>query len=568
MASWKSNFNSSYELELIVTQESQNIANNTSVVRARLIMRRLAGSGNYSYDQVSTYSMVIDGTTYSGKFAFDFRNGVTTKELRNITKTVTHNSNGSKSISVSATSRADLVVPATATISAKSFGLTTIPRASTASLSGATATGSAITVSISRKATSFTHNVQYRVGSGSWINVATAATTSASFTVPHTAIAANGSATITVQVQTKSGSTNIGSVITLTRTVAGPKTNSIGTFVNFTIGNTIPFTITRPNSSFTSTARIYVGGTLVQTLTGLTTSGTFAANTATFLGKLPSNGSSVSVTIQLDTMSGNTKIGSTVSKTVTATGTAAQLQPGVPSITLAELGSGLGVYTQSKSRINVKSSSSTPYNSTITEYRVTVSNTNYFGSNINTNTINSSGSVTVTVRATNSRGYTRTNSASVTFNAYSPPKITKFTATRHPNQESTNLYITYAFDISPVANKNSRSVTIRYRRTGQSNTNLVQNTSNYSQNTTHTANGILNTNYSYEVDIVVSDSFTTISMTIQIGTGFELVNYNANGTGIAFGKISEKSNAVEFGVEAYDKNGTIIIGLGGTVVEY
>lgn len=214
--------NSQYRLELVVNQSSQSIPNNTSRVSWTLRVRKTSGSnyGGYWANGTFNWSVNIGGVPRSGSISgYDFRN-YTVLNLGSGTETIKHNSDGRKSINVSGTwTGASSLGSATAN---GSLTLTTIPRASSFSLGGSTETGSAITVSISRASTSFTHRVRWRVGSGSWTTVTSNATTSASFTVPHSAFPNSTSGTITVAVQTYNGSTAIGNEQTRTRNLTVP----------------------------------------------------------------------------------------------------------------------------------------------------------------------------------------------------------------------------------------------------------------------------------------------------------------------------------------------------------
>lgn len=211
--------NSQYRLELIVNPGTYSIPNNTTPVPWVLQARKLSGSGYWASGSFP-WSVNIGGSKSSGSISsYDFRN-YTVLTLASGTATITHDADGSKTISVSGSfTGASTLGSATAS---GQMDLPTIPRASSFTLGGSTQTGSAITVSISRASTSFTHRVRWRVGSGSWTTVSTNATTSSSFTVPHSAFPNSTSGTITVAVQTYSGSTAIGNEQTRTRTLTVP----------------------------------------------------------------------------------------------------------------------------------------------------------------------------------------------------------------------------------------------------------------------------------------------------------------------------------------------------------
>lgn len=221
--------NSQYRLELVVNYNAYSIPNNTTPVPWTLRVRKLSGSG-YWASGTFPWSVNIGGVTRSGSISsYDFRN-YTVLNLGSGTATITHDADGKKKINVSGSfTGASTLGNATAS---GQMDLPTIPRASSFTLGGSTQTGSTITVSITRAST-FTHRVRWRVGSGSWTTVSSNATTSASFTVPHSAFPNSTSGTITVAVQTYSGSTAIGNEQSRTRTLTVP-TSIIPDFTTIT----------------------------------------------------------------------------------------------------------------------------------------------------------------------------------------------------------------------------------------------------------------------------------------------------------------------------------------------
>jgi hypothetical protein len=51
---------------------------------------------------------------------------------------------------------------------------------------------------------------------------------------------------------------------------------------------------------------------------------------------------------------------------------------------------------------------------------------------------------------------------------------------------------------------------------------------------------------SFDIRLSVSDSFTTVRSTFEIPTAFTLLDFNKSGRGIAFGKVSELEEGIEF----------------------
>lgn len=167
---------------MTVTQASQSIANNTSTVNYSLVINRPSA---ISSSAAKSYSIVINGTTV--KSGTTTIGGSGSKTIASGSTTITHNTDGTKSISFSFSLQYNItwagVYLGTASKSG-SMTLSTIPRVSTISCSPTSvALGSSITVSINRSSSSFTHTIQHDFYVGSWTTVATKTTsTSVSFT--------------------------------------------------------------------------------------------------------------------------------------------------------------------------------------------------------------------------------------------------------------------------------------------------------------------------------------------------------------------------------------------------
>lgn len=209
MANFYSNSDRGYSLVLEVTQTGQNKGANQSTVRSRLILRNTT----VTFAQYTvTGSMVINGTTYSYSGQPSMLSNNSSIVLLDKTQTVTHNSNGEKSINVSASIRGSGgYSPGSLSTGTKSFGLTTIPRVSSVSANNV-AMGSNMTITINANDTSFTHNLRYSFGSSSG-TIATGVKGTYSWFVPMTLAEQLPNATSgrgTLVCETYSGSTKIG----------------------------------------------------------------------------------------------------------------------------------------------------------------------------------------------------------------------------------------------------------------------------------------------------------------------------------------------------------------------
>ena len=162
--------------DIVVTENSTNVANNTSNVTVKVRCWR-TNTGYTTYGTGTCYCG-INGTMYSNDITPDDEftyNSYT--EIFNRTLDIGHNADGTKSIWVSA-----YIDHQRFSSDDQGFtvNLSTIPRASSiSSVSGGTF-GSAVTVNISRASSSFTHTVIFSFGNKS--QQVTGAGTSASFT--------------------------------------------------------------------------------------------------------------------------------------------------------------------------------------------------------------------------------------------------------------------------------------------------------------------------------------------------------------------------------------------------
>ena len=195
-----------YWIECI--QNSQSVSNNTSNVTVKVHIKR-TNTGYTTYGSGTVYCK-INGTTYSASIASSQKITSTAITLFTKTLTISHSSGGTKSLTMSA-----WVSHSQFSSNEQSYTqtLTTIPRASSISVTSSVEAGKSVTVTINRASSSFTHKVYYSFGSNK-ATISTSATTSASYTIPIShvnAIPNATSGTATISVDTYNGSTYIGS---------------------------------------------------------------------------------------------------------------------------------------------------------------------------------------------------------------------------------------------------------------------------------------------------------------------------------------------------------------------
>ena len=325
MATWTTKFSakSEYSLTLEVTEKSHSVANNTSVVEYKLTM---ACSGFVGFsDYRMQGSLSIGGSSvwsYDASRAFNYpvKNGYS-EVLATGTKTITHNTDGTGSCAAAAyvlvASGGDGISPGRAPSSGTLGGtltLTTIPRASTATVPSTFTIGSAGTaIAISAASSAFTHRLKFTCGSQTQTVSLAAGVTSYTWTPAASTwgpqFPTQTSRSVTVLLETLSGGTVIGSnsytsslkipdswVPSVTASLSQYSTNAFMAGKAFYVAgySAIRAAITGSlGDSYTSIASYTIAGAWSKTVT------TTAGSTTQTSGVIASSGSkSITITIK------------------------------------------------------------------------------------------------------------------------------------------------------------------------------------------------------------------------------------------------------------------------------
>ena len=204
-----------FYLQLTLTENSTSHTNNTSSISYTL--KLYSGSWDFSQYKIG-HSISLAGKTVSSvkrananQYSIGTNSSIT---IASGTTTISHNSDGSKNMSVafSIDMAKDSWTPGRISVSGKSMALTSIPRASTVSCSTANI-GSNATITINRASSSFTHTLSYTFGSLDSTIVTKTSKTSVAWTIPtsfYARIPDSKSGTGTITCDTYNGSTKIG----------------------------------------------------------------------------------------------------------------------------------------------------------------------------------------------------------------------------------------------------------------------------------------------------------------------------------------------------------------------
>lgn len=224
--------------------ETYDVSTNTSTLSiAHRIRIMEEWGGSYNIPNNTPIYVTIDGTTtsYTPGNMPNVQPNNTPVTAATTTHTVNHNSDGTKTITISCRWNNSSASYQGAT-SSKTVTLTTIPRASSMSFNTSQTMGSAYTFTISRASSSFTHTITWSFGGSSGTAVSSTSSTTPSFTPAIATFAPKctnaTSATITYTLNTYSGSTLIGSK-SYTATLAVP--SSVVPSVSLAVSAVNPF---------------------------------------------------------------------------------------------------------------------------------------------------------------------------------------------------------------------------------------------------------------------------------------------------------------------------------------
>ncbi len=325
------------------------------------------------------------------------------------------------------------------------------------------------------------------------------------------------------------------------------------------MGKSITINMPRAASGFTHTLTYKFGSATGTIGSSLATSKAWTVP-LTLANQIPS-GTSGTCTITCKTYNGGTLIGTKSIGFVAKV--PAAVVPSISTINFTETVSGLAAqflaFVQGKSKVKINIAAAGVYGSTIKTYKTTVDGQTLTGSAPTTGTL-SSGTKTVTVTVTDSRGRTAKQTKTLTVIPYAAPAIKGMKAARcladgTENYEGTYCKIGFSHTISTLGSKNTSKYVLEYKAKSATTWTKLKEGAGYVVSDTVITGAVMNTDSSYDVRLSVTDYFGTVRRTVEVPTAFTLIDFNASGKAIAFGKVSEIASGVEFGMPAYFSNG-------------
>lgn len=518
-------------MQLTIT-ESVDVPSNTSTLTWTLT----SAGGSAVYYTIDETIITINGITVYSKARTNWEDRVFPAAKGSVSGSlpVVHNSDGTKTATVEFFTRVYV-------FGSLDYGgtmtLTNIDRTAptvSCGVSGITASGFKITANSSATADIWQYSLN---GGSSWTQFSTTAGTSASITL--SSLSANTSYSVKTRARKKSNQVYGTSGTVSAKTLGGAILNSCNTVTADAATVSLTLNATVYNASYSNYVTIKNGSTVYVSFAARTWSAGTANRTITLsqteradLLDAMASLKSFTATIELVTKDGSTQVGNTSTCTCTIQTTAANSAPTMTAFTYKDSRSGTSAVTgndqlfiQTYSYLSVTPGTATARNgASIVKYAATcngktVSNTT--GAALSLNGIEKSGTLDVVVTATDSRGYTVSNTQQITVIPYAKPKVSEISL-RRTNDIEAEMQLIFKGSISPITvsgtQKNSlKYVQYRYKLTSESSygsytsilSSVTQNGTSFSFSNLELCS--LDANSSYDFHVYIRDQLNTLS---------------------------------------------------------
>lgn len=352
----------------------------------------------------------------------------------------------------------------------------------------------------------------------------------------------NMSATGTIGISFSSGKVNDISVSCTGTLDTLPRTSSMSLSTSTaTLGSTtVTVNITRASTSFTHNVYFVYGNRTVGISSSAGTSASFVPPLD--LSSMTPNATQGWGTVFVETYSGGTHIGTTSAGLTCYV--PASVKPSFSSLGAEVVDAGAPTsygYVQGKSKCRLSIwGAAGSYGSSITSYVIERSDGYWNQWQVTTGVLYAAGSITYSAYVIDSRGRASDRkTVTITVNAYEPPKITGFSNSRCLSTGTIAENGTYVrtwgtFTHSSLGGKNTVSAQIQYKLSTHSGWTVLSGIQN--NQTLTLGNGNLNTANAYDIILIVTDNFTTVTRTARINPSYVTLDFKAGGTGIAIGK--------------------------------
>ena len=345
---------------------------------------------------------------------------------------------------------------------------------------------------------------------------------------------------------------------------------------SLTSGGTVKLTISPDKNTYSHKYKLSFGTGMETSLTTVN-AGTTVVNISvpdSWANQIPNDTQKTGGTLIVETYNGNTKIGTYTltgftynvrsSAVPTLTDITTNIVRTVNGTTYPNVGD---YYIQNKSAVRIRDTAAGVLGSTIAKielslsgysdlYKSTVTNTTSI--DFTTPLLIISGSIKITVKATDSRGRTATKTTTINVRAYTKPygTLDVWRVDSSGNADTMGTYAKYSktSGYTQIGN-NSLTVTLRSQNTNASNPNNNGNLLPTSRQT-------FNETTEYTITLTLTDAFETTVITAKLPTAQFMMYFNPNGDRMAFMKAvnTSLSKNGKDGVIEFSDNAQIYIG--------
>lgn len=353
-------------------------------------------------------------------------------------------------------------------------------------------------------------------------------------------------------------------------------------------GDDLEITITPALNTFTHDILYsWNGGNAVTIVSGFSSGQYDWTIPASLMNDIPNATASSALVITVKTYSGGSLLGTT--NTAITCEVPASVVPTISAITCSDTGGNIPAawnsFVKTLSTLHVNVTAAGAYNSTITSYLIEALDLAKTQNNVDVGVIDRSGTLTIDVTVTDSRGRTATGSTTITIVDYDLPVIESCVVERTnsqgiPVENGTYLRVTLGCSISSVSGHNEMTVKIYYKDASDPNTQPTLARTLYTpgvialQGDVEMISG-MDVAKTYTITVEVYDELlaasnpTTISGVIQ--SEGAIISWRYGGTGVAFGRTSETAYQADFEWQIRGRNGAILdvplpVSSGGTGV--
>lgn len=310
-------------------------------------------------------------------------------------------------------------------------------------------------------------------------------------------------------------------------------------------GGTVTANISAVDSSYTHRMTVAFGSRSA-TVTGTNTSASYAIPLS-WLDQIP-NAISGTATVKVETLSGSTVLGSATSSfTITCPDS---VVPSVGTISTEVVDGHSGFYIKNVSKCKVTVSGYTAgTGATVNSVYISGNGNSVYANTMTSSVLSTSGTVTFTVKVTDSRGRSASGTASINVLPYEPIKINSVGAYRCTSNgtidvsSGTSITACCEYTMSDV-DENVASVRVFWRVYGDTSWTEASNWPDESGTWKIVLQDSAELDKQYEVRFLVADAISTTERIVTVSSASIFMAWNKSKQSIGFGTYPSESQSV------------------------